>query len=209
MGAHDAPRETPAHDAGRHQSTGLDFSRPPSRGSVRLDDPQGARGVRSRHRDRPSRDSDTRRRSMRSNRLKQEWQPERTNAMRNLSDRRLGKTYISQPRRAIGASAAVLLAPAALLPAASAKTATRHLSLRETSATFVTPQGAPLPPNTQPTFDPSCGDNTGDQRGGHGTAWPVPIAAQCCHVRRSRATAARGHALALRTPRRCGHSVTP
>ena len=66
--------------------------------------------------------------------------------MRNLSDRPLGKTYISQPIRAIGASATVLLMLAALAPAASAETATMHLFSRETSATFVTPQGHPLPP---------------------------------------------------------------
>ena len=47
--------------------------------------------------------------------------------MRNLSDRPLGKTYISQPIRAIGASAVVLLMLAARAPAAPAKTATKHL----------------------------------------------------------------------------------
>jgi hypothetical protein len=93
--------------------------------------------------------------------------PERTNAMRKLSDRPLGKTYISQLIRAIGAPAAVLLALAALAPAASAKTATMHLFSRETSATFVTPQGRPLPPNTRPSVG-DVSDNTGvDYVGNH------------------------------------------
>ena len=87
--------------------------------------------------------------------------------MRNLSDRPLGKTYISQPIRAIGASAVVLLMLAALAPAASAKTATMHLFSRETSATFVTPQGHPLPPNTRPSVG-DVNDITGvDYIGNH------------------------------------------
>lgn len=87
--------------------------------------------------------------------------------MRNLSDRVLGKTYISQLMRAVGAPAAVLLALAALVPAASAKTATMHLFSRETSATFVTPQGRPLPRNTRPTVG-DVNDITGvDYVGNH------------------------------------------
>jgi hypothetical protein len=93
--------------------------------------------------------------------------PERTNAMRNLSHRRSGKTHISQLIRVIGAPAAVLLALVVLVPAASAKTATMHLFSRETSATFVTPQGRPLPPDTQPTAG-DVNDITGvDYAGNH------------------------------------------
>lgn len=105
---------------------------------------------------------------MRSYRLKNKnVNPERTNAMRTLSDRLLGKTNISQLMRAIAAPGAVLLALAALAPAASAKTATMHLFSRETSATFVTPQGRALPPNTRPTVG-DVNDITGvDYVGNH------------------------------------------
>jgi hypothetical protein len=78
--------------------------------------------------------------------------PERTNVMRSLSAPQPGKTTISQLVRAIGAAAAVTLTLLALVPGASAKTATIHLFSRATSATFVTPQGRPLPPNTRPTI---------------------------------------------------------
>jgi hypothetical protein len=105
---------------------------------------------------------------MRSYRLENKnGNPERTNAMRKLSDRLLGKTYVSQPMKAIGPAAAVLLALAALAPAASAKTATMHLFSRATSATFVTPQGHPLPPNTRPSVG-DVNDITGiDYVGNH------------------------------------------
>jgi hypothetical protein len=93
--------------------------------------------------------------------------PERTNAMRNQSDRAFGKTYISPRIRAISAPATVLVALAVLVPAASAKTATLHLFSRETSATFVTPQGRPLPPNTRPSVG-DVNDITGvDYAGNH------------------------------------------
>ena len=87
--------------------------------------------------------------------------------MRNLTDRPMGKTHISALIRAIGVPAAVVLALVVLVPAASAKTATMHLFSRETSATFVTPQGRPLPPNTQPTVG-DVNDITGiDYVGNH------------------------------------------
>jgi hypothetical protein len=105
---------------------------------------------------------------MRSHRFENKHgNPERTNAMRNLSDRLLGKTCTSPQIRAISAPAAVLLVLAVLVPAASAKTATMHLFSRETSATFVTPQGRPLPPNTPPTAG-DVNDITGvDYAGNH------------------------------------------
>ena len=105
---------------------------------------------------------------MRSSRLEdQNGNPERTNAMRNLTNRPNGKTHISPLIRAISPPAVVLVALAALVPAASAKTATIHLFSRETSATFVTPQGRPLPPNTQPTIG-DVNDITGfDYAGNH------------------------------------------
>jgi hypothetical protein len=60
-----------------------------------------------------------------------------------------------------------VLALAVLVPAASAKTATIHLFSRETSATFLTPRGDPLPPNTQPTVG-DVNDITGvDYVGNH------------------------------------------
>jgi hypothetical protein len=87
--------------------------------------------------------------------------------MRNLFDRVLGETYISPSMRAIWAPVALLLATAVLVPAASAKSSTIHLFSRETSATFVTPRGDPLPPNTQPTVG-DVNDITGvDYVGNH------------------------------------------
>ena len=105
---------------------------------------------------------------MRSYRLEhKKGNSERTNAMRNLSDPTLGKTTTSHLMRAIGTPAVVLLALLALVPAASAKTATMSLFSRQTSATFVTPQGRPLPPNTQPTVG-DVNDITGvDYVGNH------------------------------------------
>jgi hypothetical protein len=52
--------------------------------------------------------------------------------------------------RAIVLAAGAALGLALTAPAASARTATLHLFSRQTSSTFVTPQGKPLPPNTPP-----------------------------------------------------------
>ena len=86
--------------------------------------------------------------------------------MKNV-DRLSGETHFSALMRVVGASTAVLLALIVLVPAASAKTAILRIFSRETSATFVTPQGRLLPPNTQPTAG-DVNDITGvDYRGNH------------------------------------------
>ena len=119
---------------------------------------------------------------MRSYRLKDmNGDPERPNWMRNLFERLSGETSTSPPMRAIWAPAAVLLTLAMLAPAASAKTATVHLFSRETSATFVTPQGRPLPPNTRPTAG-DVNDITGvDYIGNHKHHASMPTASD--HLR--------------------------
>jgi hypothetical protein len=93
--------------------------------------------------------------------------------MRNLSDRPLGKPYISRKPyisplvKALWAAGAVLLALAVLVPAASAKTVTLHYFSRQTSSTILTAQGQPLAPNTQPSVD-DITDQTGiDYVGNH------------------------------------------
>jgi hypothetical protein len=60
-----------------------------------------------------------------------------------------------------------LLAVAIAAPAASAKTVTLHLFSRETTSTFVDPQGHPAPPSTPPAVGDTF-DNTGvDYVGNH------------------------------------------
>ena len=87
--------------------------------------------------------------------------------MRNLTDRPMGKTQTSQLMRAIWAPAAVLLAVAVLVPAASAKTVTLHYFSKQTSNTILTPQGQPLAPNSQPSIG-DINDETGvDYVGNH------------------------------------------
>jgi hypothetical protein len=54
---------------------------------------------------------------------------------------------------------ATMLALTLTVSGASAKTATLHLFSRQTSSTFVTPQGKPLPPNTPPAAG-DISDNT-------------------------------------------------
>lgn len=119
---------------------------------------------------------------MRSHQLEHKnGEPERTNSMRNLSHRLLGETHISPLTRAICPPAAILMATVVLVPAASAKNATMHLFSRETSATFVTPQGRPLPPNTRPTVG-DVNDITGvDYVGNHKHHTRTPTASD--HLR--------------------------
>jgi len=70
-----------------------------------------------------------------------------------------------QPPAAVLAVA--LLTLAVMAPAASAKTVTLHIFSRQTSSTFVDPQGHPVRPNTPPAVGDTF-DNTGvDYAGTH------------------------------------------
>ena len=75
---------------------------------------------------------------------------------------------LSNPRvHVIALATGAALALALTAPDAGAKTASLRLFSRETSATFVTPQGRPLPPNTRPTAG-DVNDITGiDYTGNH------------------------------------------
>jgi hypothetical protein len=66
----------------------------------------------------------------------------RAHLVRKLSTRRA---------QAIVLATGAALGLAVTAPAAEAKTAGLHLFSRQTSSTFVTSQGTPLPPNTRPT----------------------------------------------------------
>ena len=105
---------------------------------------------------------------MRSRRLEDKHgNSERTHAMRNPFNKMSNESYISLLMRAIWAPAAVLLALAVLVPAASAKTVTLHYFSKQTSNTILTPQGQPLAPNTQPSIG-DVNDITGvDYAGNH------------------------------------------
>lgn len=92
---------------------------------------------------------------------------ERTNAMRNMFDQLLGETHFSPRMRVMWAPAAVLLALAVLVPAASAKTVTLHYFSKQTSSTIVTPQGQPLGPNARPRIGDISDDTGIDYVGNH------------------------------------------
>jgi hypothetical protein len=62
-------------------------------------------------------------------------------------------------RLLIAPLAGAVLALAVFVPAASARTATLHYFSKETSSTFVTPQGKPLGPNSAPAVG-DINDNT-------------------------------------------------
>lgn len=69
------------------------------------------------------------------------------------------RTLSTRQAQAIAVVAGVALGLALTAPDAGARTATLHLFSRQTSSTFVTPQGKPLPPNTPPAAG-DINDNT-------------------------------------------------
>jgi hypothetical protein len=87
--------------------------------------------------------------------------------MRDRFTRRLGDAKTNPIMRRTAPLAAVLMTLAVVVPSASAKTVTLHYFSKQTSSTFVNPQGQPIGPTTPPAVG-DINDNTGiDYAGNH------------------------------------------